>query len=181
MAKKTPQKRDGVYERKDRKGYWISWTDAPGRRRQRKTDAQNITQAKQILSAELLRVEQAKMLGHAPPGEEAFKEVADPYLKYQKARLTAKSCEREESILRIHLSPFNSLKLSSIRKADIQRYVTERAATASANSVRRIFSAASVIRETVRLRMSKKRAEMRAIDVKQTIGMKMSQTIEQTG
>jgi len=46
MAKKTPQKRDGVYQRKDRLGWWISWTDAQGRRRCRKTDAANITQAK---------------------------------------------------------------------------------------------------------------------------------------
>jgi len=37
----------------------------------------NIRQAKQIRSAELLRVEQARILGHAPPGEETFKEVAD--------------------------------------------------------------------------------------------------------
>jgi hypothetical protein len=29
--------------------------------------------------------------------------------------------------------------------------------------------------------MSKKRAEMRAIDVKQTIGIRMSRTIEQNG
>jgi hypothetical protein len=42
MPKKTPQKRDGVYQSKDRPGWWISWTDAQGRRRYRKTDAQNI-------------------------------------------------------------------------------------------------------------------------------------------
>jgi hypothetical protein len=77
MPKKSPQKRDGVYARKDRKGLWISWTDAQGRRRRRKTDAQNITQAKQILAAELLRVEQARILGHNPPGKETFKEGKD--------------------------------------------------------------------------------------------------------
>lgn len=137
MPKKQPQKRDGVYTRKDRAGFWISWTDAQGRRRQRKTDAANITQAKQILAAELLRVEQARMLGHNPPGEETFKEVADRYLKYQKARLKPKSYDREESIVRNHFARFSALKLSAIRRADIQRYVTDRAAVASANSVRR--------------------------------------------
>ena len=91
MAKKTAQKRDGVYQRKDRPGWWISWTDAQGRRRFRKTDAQNITQAKQIRSAELLNVEKAKMLGHTPPGADTFKEVAERYLKYQKARLSPKA------------------------------------------------------------------------------------------
>src|SRR5215510_1961506 len=114
MAKKTAQKRDGVYQRKDRPGWWISRTDAQGRRRFRKTDAQNITQAKQIRAAELLRVEQARMLGHAPPGDETFKEVADRYLKYQKARLTPKAYDREEMIRRIHLARFDAFKLSSI-------------------------------------------------------------------
>jgi Phage integrase, N-terminal SAM-like domain len=137
MAKKTPQKRDGVYQRDDRKGFWISWVDAQGRRRRRKTDAQNITQAKQILAAELMRVEQAKMLGHTPPGKDTFEEVSERYLKYQKARLAARSYAREEGIIRNHLAQFSSLKLSSIRRLDIQRYVTERAAETSAYSVGR--------------------------------------------
>lgn len=137
MAKKTAQKRDGVYQRKDRKGFWISWTDAQGRRRSRKTDAANITQAKQIRAAKLLRAEQAKMLGHAPPGDETFKEVAERYLKYQKARLTPKAYDREEMIRRIHLARFDSLKLSAIRKVDLERYLTERAAQASPYSVRK--------------------------------------------
>jgi len=79
-----------------------------------------------------LRVEHARILGHAPPGAETFKEVADRYLKYQKDRLTPKTYAREESILRIHLARFNSLKLSAVRKLDIQRYVTELAAEVSA-------------------------------------------------
>lgn len=138
MARKTPQKRDGVYQRKDRAGFWISWTDAQGRRRQRKTDAANITQAKQILSAELLRVEQARMLGHAPPGAETFGEVADRYLKYQKARLSPRGYDREEVIRRVHLARFDSLKLSAIRKIDLQAYLTERVTQkASPYSVRK--------------------------------------------
>ena len=85
----------------------------------------------------MLRVEQAKMLGHNPPGQETFKEIADRYLKYQKARLSPKAYVREEGILRTHLARFNSLKLTAIRKMDIQLYVTERAAKASAASVHR--------------------------------------------
>lgn len=137
MAKKSPQKRDGVYQRKDRPGFWITWTDAQGRRRQRKTDAANITQAKQIRAAELLRVEQAKMLGHQPPGKETFAEVAERYLKYQKARLAPKAYEREESIVRIHLAPYSNLPISGIRKSDVQLYVTDRAAKASPYSVQK--------------------------------------------
>jgi len=43
------------------------------------------------------------------------------------------------------------------------------------------FSAASDVRGRIRLRMSKKRMEMRTINVKQTIEKRMSRTIEQNG
>src|SRR5262245_46721185 len=137
MTKKTAQKRDGVYQRKDRPGWWISWTDAQGRRRCSKTDASNITQAKNIRAAELLNVEKAKMLGQAPPSEDTFGQVVKRYLKHQKARLAPKSYEREEGVLLLHLSRFDSLKLSAIRKADVQRFVTDRSAEVSAATVRR--------------------------------------------
>ncbi|HEU0183790.1 MAG TPA: tyrosine-type recombinase/integrase [Blastocatellia bacterium] len=138
MAKKTIQKRDGVYQREDRgNSWWISWTDAQGRRRQRKTDAQNITQAKQIRAAELLRVEQARILGHQPPGKDTFEDVATRYLKYQKARLGATSYRREEGIVRVRLAQFNNVPLASIRRMDIQHYVTDRAAKVSAYTVQR--------------------------------------------
>jgi hypothetical protein len=65
-----------VYQRKDRPGWWISWTDAQGRRRCRKTDPQNITQVKQIRAAEWPRVEQARILGRNPPGDDTFGEVS---------------------------------------------------------------------------------------------------------
>src|SRR5262249_17738162 len=72
-----------------------------------------------------------------PPGKDTFGEVAERYLKYQKARLTPKAYDREEGILRIHLAPFNSLQLAAIRKADIQRYVTEAVAKRSSGSIRK--------------------------------------------
>src|SRR5215470_14969475 len=112
MAKKSAQKRDGVYQRKDRPGWWISWTDVQGCRRCRKTDAQNITQAKQIRAAELLRVEQCRTLGFTPPGEDAFADVAVRFLKHQKARLTPKAYDREQSIVDLHLKPFFAGKIA---------------------------------------------------------------------
>jgi integrase len=137
MARKTAQARDGVYQRQDRAGFWISWTDAQGRRRYRKTDAQNITQAKQIRAAELLRVEQARILGFTPPGEESFAEVAVRYLQYQKARLTPKAYEREQSIVDIHLKPFFNCPLAGIRRQDVQRYITHRSGKASPYSIQK--------------------------------------------
>jgi integrase len=137
MARKNRNTRDGIYERKDRKGFWISWNDAQGRRRYRKTDAQTITQAKQIRAAELVRVEQARALGFTPPGTDTFAQVATRFLTYQKARLTPKAYERERSIVELHLKPFFACKLSAVQRNDIQRYVTTRSGKVSAHSVQK--------------------------------------------
>src|SRR5271170_8253986 len=48
---------DGIYTPKNRHGYWISWTDAQGRRRRRKTSAKTLSQARAARAAELVRVE----------------------------------------------------------------------------------------------------------------------------
>ena len=134
----SKNRRDGIYQRNDRNGFWISWSDASGRRRFRKTDAQNISQARQIRAAELLRVEQARVLGFSPPSEDSFEAVAKRYLAYQKHRVTRESYLRENISVEKHLKPFFSGKLASIRRSDIQRYVTYRcAANASTHTVQK--------------------------------------------
>src|SRR5262245_55967463 len=123
MARKNLNTRDGIYERKDRKGFWISWIDVQGRRRYRKTDAQNITQARQIRNAELIRVEQARALGFSPPGDDSFEAVAKRYLKHQKARVSRESYDREKISIESHLKPFFPGKLANVKRQDIQRYI----------------------------------------------------------
>jgi integrase len=128
---------DGVYKRKDRPGYWISWTDAQGRRRQRKTNAGSLSQARARLSAERMRTEQAKILGFMPPGEDSFEELAERFLSFQKARVSPAEHEREESVFRQHLKRFFPGKVASIRKVDIDRYITNRSGEVAAATVRR--------------------------------------------
>jgi integrase len=130
-------KRDGIYKRKDRSGYWISWIDAQGNRKYRKTDAQTLTQAINARAAELVRVEQSKVLGFAPPGEETFADIAIRFVLHQKARLSPKAFEREKGIVEKHLSRFFCVKVSAIRRVDIQRYITKRSSEVSAHSVQK--------------------------------------------
>jgi hypothetical protein len=92
MAKE--QTGDGVYKRRGRKGYFISWIDAQGQRRHRKTGAHTLQQARAALAREKINVEQARVLGFNPPGSETFAEVSTRYLKYQKARLSLKAYDR---------------------------------------------------------------------------------------
>lgn len=128
---------DGVYTRKDRPGYWITWIDAQGRRRRRQTDARTLQQARSARAAELVRVEQAKVLGFAPPGEDTFADVSKRFLAHQKARLTPNAYERERGIVNEHLDKFFTGVLASIRRVDIQRYITKRAGEVSAHTVQK--------------------------------------------
>src|SRR5262245_52151085 len=141
MPKKRTKDRDGCYQRKDRKGWWISWIDAQGRRKYEKTNADNITQAKLSRAAKLLAVEKEKMLGSKPLSKDSFAEVAVRYLKYQKVRLTPKAYDREQGIIENHLKPAFPCALASILKSDIQKYVTERLSKASPYTVHRELSA----------------------------------------
>jgi integrase len=132
---------DGIYKRKDRPGYWISWVDAQGRRRQRKTEAATLTQARATRGAELQRVELARTIGFTPPGEDSFADVAVRYLAHQKARLTPKAYTREEGIVNFHLKPFFNSKLAAIRRVDVQRYVTARSSDVGAASLQKEVNA----------------------------------------
>jgi hypothetical protein len=67
---KAKDRRDGIFER--RGSYFISFTDAQGRRKQRKTSALTLTQARTIRERELHNAEKARILGYTPPGKESF-------------------------------------------------------------------------------------------------------------
>lgn len=137
MPRGKVRNRDGIYQRKGRQGFWGSWIDASGKRHQRKLEAHTLQQARTLLNAEKARVEKIVTLGYAPPSEELFSVVAKRYLKHQRARLTPAAYTREEGILDKHLRSFfgENTKVASVRRADVQRYVTERSGEVSAASV----------------------------------------------
>jgi hypothetical protein len=126
-----PRNGDGVYVRKNRPGFWISYKDAAGRRRRRRVDARTMEQAKNALGAERVRAEATRTLGFAPPSDQTFAEVAQQYLAHQKARISPANYERERGIVEDHLKPFFIGELREIRRATVQRYITARLAEVS--------------------------------------------------
>src|SRR5437868_187651 len=128
---------DGIYTRKDRQGYWMHWTDAQGRRKWRKLNVATLQQARKARAAELVRVEQSRVLGFTPPGEDVFAEVATRFLAHQKARLTPKAYDREKGVVNVHLANFFAGTVAGIRRVDVQRYVTKRAGEVSSHSVQK--------------------------------------------
>ncbi len=136
MPRGKTKNRDGIYTRKDRPGFWASWIDASGKRRQRKLVAHTLQQARTLLNAEKARVEKTVTLGYAPPSAETFEAVSKRFLKHQEARLTPRAYTRESGIMEAHLKPFFSTgKLADIRRVDVQKYITHRSGDVSAASV----------------------------------------------
>jgi hypothetical protein len=83
------KERDGVYTRDDRPGWWISYVDEYGKRRQKKTNGSTLTQARNILNEEKERIRKAKgalARGVILATEDTFSEVAKRYLDFQKKR-----------------------------------------------------------------------------------------------
>jgi integrase len=136
MPRGKTKNRDGIYTRKDRPGFWGSWIDASGKRRQRKFVAHTLQQARTLLNAEKARVEKTVTLGYAPPSAETFEAVSKRFLKHQEARLTPRAYTRESGIMAAHLKPFfGTGKVADIRRVDVQKYITHRSANVSAASV----------------------------------------------
>jgi integrase len=64
-------------------------------------------------------------------------DVAARFLSHQKARLTPKAYTREEGVVNEHLCPFFAGPLASIRRVEVQRYISKRSPEASAHSVQK--------------------------------------------
>jgi integrase len=131
------RKRDGVYWRKDRRMYWISFVDARGIR-QRKPGAQTWEEARQALAETLSRVKEEQNLkpGEVLTCQDSFADVAGRFLAYQKPRLTPRAYRREEGIIG-HLKAFFPAKLTDITSGGVSDYVTGRLGKVGKSSVRK--------------------------------------------
>lgn len=132
---KTAKDRDGIYTRPDRDGFWMSYVDANGNRRQKQIKALTATDAKKIRAATVARVEKMQVLGVAEAEAMSFEDVTERYLTYQKPRITPQSYERTKSIIKNHLLRFFKTDIGKIRRSTIEQYITKRMAVASAGTV----------------------------------------------
>jgi integrase len=133
------RKRDGVYWRRDRGAWWLSFVDASGKRqRQPALGANNHEEARACLEEERRTArEQAKL----KPGEvltcrASFADVVDRFLAYQKPRLDPESYRREKGIA-AHLKAFFTDRLADITSSQVSDYVTVRLGKVSKSSVRK--------------------------------------------
>jgi integrase len=90
------KERDGVYYRKDRGSWWVSYPDAAGRRQREAVVASTRPQAVAARAALMLKAQRDKVLG---PSEITTADLLKRYKGYQKSRLRATTFERLGGIL----------------------------------------------------------------------------------
>jgi len=133
------RKRDGLYWRKDRRAWWVSYIDAQGRRvRQPAPDAQNHDEAGTFRADERRQAREQRNLkpGEVLASKDSFAHIADKYLAYQKPRLAPKSYQREAGIVD-DLKAFFTGRLVDVTSSQVSDFVTDRLGKVGKSSVRK--------------------------------------------
>ena len=118
--------RDGVFQRKDRSGWFVSYIDASGARKKEKVEAHTRTQALTTLSAIKVREERNRVLGVKVASEISTAELLDRYSRYQKSRLRPTSFERLIGILPTLNRHFPE-RAKAITRTTVQDFISSRA------------------------------------------------------
>jgi integrase len=126
--------RDGLYQRKDRRGWWMSYCDADGRRRRGRA-APDFETAKTVLRERLSAIARGEALG-VRGEDERFRDFAEKrYWPTVKTSLSAGEQIRARSILDIQVLPrFGDAKLAKLRREEIERWHAERRETVSGST-----------------------------------------------
>lgn len=126
--------RDGVFQRKDTAGWYISFVDAKGKRRKKRVQGHTRTQAIEALRREKSKVEREAVLGIIEPSDITTEAFFARYQRHQKSRIAASTYERLEDILvrlKRHLPP----ALKMIDKAAVSAYIDKRAEAVKAGTI----------------------------------------------
>jgi integrase len=118
--------RDGLYQRKDRTGWWISYLDADGRRR-RQWAAPDYQTARTVLREKLSAIARGEALGVRGEHETLRVFIESRYWPAARPTLSAEEQRRARSILDTQLLPrFGDAKLTKLRREEIERWQPER-------------------------------------------------------
>jgi integrase len=139
------RKRDGVFWRKDRRQWWVSFANAQGKRVREPavlkdgSKAANHDEAQAVCEEKRREVREQRNL---KPGEvlacrETFADVADKYLAYQKPRLLGRNSYQREAGIVDDLKAFFPGKLADITSSRVSDFITDRLGKVSNSSVRK--------------------------------------------
>lgn len=133
------KERDGVYYRKDR-GIWsVSYIDASGKRVREKVEAHTRQQAIDALRRIKTKEEVARTLGVRPASDITTAALFDRYKRHQKARIRPTTYERLGGILET-LKTLLPEQAKAITKRTVAEYIDARALEVKAGTVAKEMS-----------------------------------------
>jgi integrase len=141
------KQRDGVFQRKDRSGWWVSYVDASGKRRKEKVVAHTRTQALTALSALKTREEKDRMLGVKTVSEISTADLLTRYKRHQRTRLRATTFERLDGILET-LKRHLPERAKDISRKDVAEYISTRAESVAPGTIQK---EATVLKHALKL------------------------------
>ena len=141
------KERDGVYQRKDRPGWWVSYIDACGDRKRQKVAGHTRKQAMDALSAIRTQEEKARTLGVRPASEITVADLMERYKRHQKARLRPTTFERLDGILET-LKAHLPVQAKAITRRTVSGYIEKRSEDVKPGTVAKEIS---VLKHSLRL------------------------------
>jgi integrase len=130
------KERDGVFQRKDRSGWWVSFVDASGKRRKQKVVAHTRTQALAALSTLKTREERSKFLGVRIASEIKTVDLFARYKRYQASRLRPSTKARLVAIVKTLLEHLPE-RAKDITKQTVAEVIAARMQAVSAGTIRK--------------------------------------------
>jgi len=141
------KERDGVYYRKDRSIWSVSYIDASGKRIRQKVEAHTRQQALDALRRIKTKEELASTLGVRPASDITTEALFERYKRHQKARIRSTTFERLGGILDT-LKARLPEKAKTITKRTVAEYIEARAAEVKPGTVAKEMS---VLKHCLRL------------------------------
>jgi integrase len=133
------KERDGVFQRTDRSGWWVSYVDASGKRKKEKVTAHTRTQAMTALAQIKTRIERDSIMGVKSASEITTAELLKRFKTHQKAHLRPTTFVRLNGILETLKAALPTLA-KEITRQTVTEFIGKRSSEVSAGTVAKEFA-----------------------------------------
>ncbi len=139
--------RDGVFERSDRVGWFVSYVDSNGKRKKLRVQAHTRVQALNALNAIKVREERDKLLGVKTQSHISLSELLKRFKAHQKSRVRPSTLKRLDGVIAV-LTANLPTELKAITRKDVAEYVSYRSEKVAAGTV---FKEVTTLKHALRL------------------------------
>lgn len=141
------KERDGVYYRKDRAAWAVSYIDASGKRQRRTVVAHTRPQAVGVLETIKAAEQSARILGVRPASDVTTVALMESYKRHQKSRLRATTFARLDGVISVLCANLPG-HAKAITRKDVADYISLRSETVKPAT---IFKEVTTLKHALRL------------------------------